>query len=681
MTKRALTLMILLTLAAPARAATEFVLILDNSGSMASQQPLDISWSDGRKEHYDIPAADPDRLAVIATQIFRSFMEPDDHLTILIFNDSKPGIYDVLPNTQKDVRELVFRTGTFFVGPLNAARDILQKSTLPRKVLVLETDGSPSDEDGPDGPLQPITGQDARKILGLDPGPVDFEVYSLALNPHPEIGRLQKEFLAPIGRLEQFNEARGLVDSFTRIFAESLRSRPETGRLEPGASYTFPVKRYVTEVLVALATERTTGEFTASIDAGGQPLTAVESGDAGCARPPCHAYQVFKAPHDPARADQWTLKLDRSAGAVFYGIILKYDLGGEIVSAPTAGKIGEEIDVVARMTFQGKTFNDAEFFRSDGFTATITLADKEVPLTPLGDGTFTAKLPVSAAAPGKGRLEARWVNQWITVTAWRDFTIEEWLPLTLQVKPVDFGSWTGARTASKRCVDLDLTGSVNADKVPLEAVAESLPRSLRLGVATPLPVKQGKVQLCLLAPGCCADYQSAAATMLTVRGVHQHYHPSAVKVPIHYRIAKTPFLACWWRVIAAAIAAVLLTIIVIGFVRPHDFDREEVIRLAKTEQALQRAGARRLRELPGGKRGFYRDARVAFDGAGNAVGGTSGASLVLRAQKGDPKVDARGMEEKDPRTRKFQAVDSSRGPLYLRRGVVYRIGEFFFRIG
>lgn len=54
---------------------------------------------------------------------------------------------------------------------------------------------------------------------------------------------------------------------------------------------------------------------------------------------------------------------------------------------------------------------------------------------------------------------------------------------------------------------------------------------------------------------------------------------------------------------------------------------------------------------------------------------------MLRAAKGDPQVIARGMEEKDPRTRKFQPVDSSKGPGYLRRGVIYRIGEFFFRIG
>ena len=124
-----------------------------------------------------------------------------------------------------------------------------------------------------------------------------------------------------------------------------------------------------------------------------------------------------------------------------------------------------------------------------------------------------------------------------------------------------------------------------------------------------------------------------------------------------------------------------MIIIINGFVRPHDFDREEVIRLAKTEQALARASARRLRELPGGRRGFYRDAKVAFDAAGNASRGSRG-SLVLQAAKSDALVVRPSvLEEKDPRTHKFQPVDLSKGPSYLRRGIVYRSGDFFVRLG
>jgi hypothetical protein len=201
-----------------------------------------------------------------------------------------------------------------------------------------------------------------------------------------------------------------------------------------------------------------------------------------------------------------------------------------------------------------------------------------------------------------------------------------------------------------------------------------------LDVAKPLVVKDNKFEACVVAPGCCAE--SPKGVTVTVRGVDPHYHAQAVKVPLAFEVAPTPFLTCWWPYIAGAIGAIIFIIIVVGFVRPRDFDKEEVIRLAKTEQALTRAAGRRLRDLPGGKRGFYRSARVAFDGAGNAVRSGSGASFILRAAKGDPEVEIRGgLEEKDPRTRKFQPVDTAKGPAYLRRNIVYRSGEFFFRLG
>ena len=188
------------------------------------------------------------------------------------------------------------------------------------------------------------------------------------------------------------------------------------------------------------------------------------------------------------------------------------------------------------------------------------------------------------------------------------------------------------------------------------------------------------VHACLVAPGCCTKAPPGAT--ITLRGIDPHYHPTAIKVPLGFDVRPTPLLTCWWPYIAAGIGAILVVFVVIGFVRPRDFDREDVIRLAKTEQSLTRAGGRRLRDLPGGKRGFYRHARVAFDGGGNAVRSTTGVSLILRAARGDPSVTVvGGLEEKDPRTRKFQPVDLSKGPIYLRRGIVYKSGEFVFRLG
>jgi hypothetical protein len=199
-------------------------------------------------------------------------------------------------------------------------------------------------------------------------------------------------------------------------------------------------------------------------------------------------------------------------------------------------------------------------------------------------------------------------------------------------------------------------------------------------VARPLVIKVGKFNACFVAPGCCAPSPKNAT--ITIRGVDPHYAPDALQVPFKVNVDPTPFITCWWPYIATAIGTIMFIIILIGIIKPLDFNKEDMIKLAKTEQALDRAGGRRLRELPGGKRGFYRNAHVAFDGAGNAVRATKGVNMILRAAKGDPQVQIfAGLEEKDPRTRKFVQVDLSKGPIYLRRGIVYKTGEFVFRVG
>lgn len=656
--------------ARPAAADTEWVLVLDNSNSM-DDGATDVDTG------APLPPNDPDRLAVIATLVFRALMGPEDKLTILTFDDDRPGIHKPVANDAKTVRELVFDTQTFVVGPLAQARKILDASTAQRKILLFATDGAPSSEGG----KPPITAPEARQLLGLDPGPGKFEVVALALSKQSQgYVNAMEHFLKPLGRYEFIADPAKLVAAFTTVYADSIRSRPETGRLSPGETFKFTAGKYVTDVFVGIATERKTGPFTATLTMDGATVPQIDSGDAGCKNPPCHAYQVFRFPHDPEKQSDLVLTLPSSAaGAVAFGTVLKYDLTADLVSAPTKIKVGESLEVTARIIWRGKTFNDPAFFAADGFTAVLALGDVEVPMTVRDDGTFTGKLTVSGE-PRTDRVAVRFKNQWKSFGDSREITVDAWAPLDLKIAPIDFGSWTGGRKETKSCISVDLAGSVNADKVPIEAIAEGLSGGFGLEVEQPLVVKDNKFEACLVAPGCCGEAPKGAT--LTVRGIDPHYHPQAVKVPMSYAVAPTPFLTCWWPYIAAAIGTIIFIIIVMGFVRPRDFDKEDVIRLAKTEQALTRAGGRRLRDLPGGKRGFYRDARVAFDGGGNAVRATSGVSIVLKAAKGDPQVTINGgLEEKDPRTRKFQPVDLSKGPIYLRRGIVYKSGEFVFRLG
>lgn len=666
-----LVLAVVLLGARPAAADTEWVLILDNSGSMAQ-------GSTDRTTGQTLPPNDPDRLAVVATLVFRALMGPEDRLTILTFDESRPGIYKDLANDATAIRNLKFGGSTFVVGPLKRAREILEASKALRKFLVFATDGAPSPETPGGNPISP---EEARALLGVDPGPPKFEIVLIALSRLPKEWIASMEFfLRPLGRYEFVDNPAKLAGVFTEVYADSIRSRPETGRLEPGGTFAFTAGKYVSNVYVGIVTEQQSGPFGATLTADGQPVAQIDSGDSGCAAPPCHAYQVFRTPHDPNVESKLAIALPAGArGPVAYGTVLEYDLQADLVSAPAKVKVGETLDVVARMTWKGKTFNDPAFFAADGFTATLALGDTEVPMTLRDDGTFVGKLTVPGE-PRADRVAARFKNQWLSIGDSRELAIDAWAPLDLRIARVDFGSWSGERTPSERCIDVDLSGSKNADVVPLEAFANHLDGGYHLEVATPLVVTAGKFRACLVAPGCCADMP--AGVTLTVRGIDSHYHPTAATVPLEGHVSPTTFFACWWPYIAAGIGAIVFAIIVAGFVRPRDFASEDVIRLAKTEPALSRATGRRLRDLPGGKRGFYRNARVAFDGGGNAVRATSGAAVVLRAAKGEPQVAIQGgLEEKDPRTRKFQPVDLAKGPIYLRRGVVYKSGEFVFRLG
>jgi hypothetical protein len=167
-----------------------------------------------------------------------------------------------------------------------------------------------------------------------------------------------------------------------------------------------------------------------------------------------------------------------------------------------------------------------------------------------------------------------------------------------------------------------------------------------------------------------------------LRGQHPHYHPEALALMLDFSVGKTPFLTCWWRVIAAILGALFLMFVLVGFLSPHDFDAVEVIRLAKTESALQRTTGRRLSDLPGGKRGFYRHARIAFDSNGNNPQRLKDAAIIVRATASEPLIIVRNtVEHKDPRTHKWAALKVPLEPSALRRGVVYRSGDIYFRLG
>lgn len=679
-----------------ADAATETVLVLDNSASMVLG--TEVQMPDGSVR--SAPPADPDRLSVVATLLLNEIQDPGDRLHILTFDAASPH-FAVLPSRPGDIRELQFDAPTLFRGVLAEARRILAESAAERRLLIFLTDGLPGDDDfGP---------SDAAALLGLDDGPVPFDLLVLGLAADASLEAQQDQFLVALagdeGRYERIAHPVDLVARFTDAYAEQLGSKPESGTLSPGGSHTVEVGKYVREVILMTASVERVGPFGATLTRNGKEvaLPASGSGDNACTaryapdarnpslcRPPFHHYRVWKAPNDPKKTSTWNLKVDSGARSpVAFGFILRYDLSAEILQVPDKVRVGEAFEVAARLAWQGRTFDEDEFFDRDGFEAVAIVGDRELPLARQADSTFSGTL--TATDIGKAPLRVEFRNRWMRLPAARDLLVEGYLPLSLSIQPspVDFGGWRGAGKKVEQCQSVRIDGE-NASVVPLDLHVEELPEGLALrvggaevgsGDTAHLPVGTADLELCAVSLKCCADIDGASARLL-LRGRDAHYHPGAIEVPIAASISAAGFVRCWLVAILVGTGLLLLAVIAYGLFSPKDFLSDQRIRLSGSEAKLKRASAMVLREMPGGRRGFYRNATVGFDASGSPLGPRRSALLRLEAAGGGELMVKAGssLETKDRRSRKWVAASTEAGPVMLRRRIEYRVGDLYFRI-
>ena len=196
-----------------------------------------------------------------------------------------------------------------------------------------------------------------------------------------------------------------------------------------------------------------------------------------------------------------------------------------------------------------------------------------------------------------------------------------------------------------------------------------------------LPLGTTRFTFCLSSPKCCSELDERGVR-ITLRGQDPHYHSTALELPLRFHVEASGWLRCWLPVIVLVGLLLLAFFILYGFIRPNSFEGMSRVKLSGTERGLARAPARPLRDLPGGKRGFYRNATVAFDVSGEPRRPRKAAILRLEAAPGgEIRVVSRGgIERKNPRTRRWEELDFSAGLVFLRRRVVYRVGELLFRI-
>jgi len=657
-------------LVAPAIATqpgTEFVIVLDNSCSMVEPHTV-MGWTQ--------PPADPDRRSVLGALLVDGLTrDTEDELTVLAFPLRKKSGFLKVEGTA-ELRDLGAASGTYYRGSLRRARKILERSQRRDKMLLFLSDGAPNDYE------DPAVG---RELLGLPDGEFDTLILGLFADEGPDA----ESFLTPLARHPEdyvrVSDGAALVRNFTAGYARALGSKAVSGTLSPGAEHVVEVGRYVTEVLAVTTTVGRTGAYEAQLISPSGRIRPKAQGDNGCSirprrnprycDPPRLHYAVWRAPHDPTQTDRWKIRVDTGEGEVAWGLILRYDLTAEVI-LPSAAKVGKPTPLRGRLMWNGKVFDDAEFFGRDGFKATAMVAGESVPLAHMGDGVFEGMWTPSSSTPTA--IEIRFQNDWMEKRARQTLSITAAPPLVVEPHPkLDFGRWRGERRTTVVCLPFEL--STNRPVDLKQAQFEFLDVSDQMSI-TVAPAAQG-FEACARARGCCGDLVAAQTAALRVTVFDSEGESAVVDLELGYQVDRTGFLRCWWPWLLALLILLLVLWFLYGWIRPHDFDEDLNIKIAGSERQLSRAAGLVLREQPRGRRGFYRNARVSISHAGDFVAQPRNAAVWIEATgRGDTRIHMRGpLEIKDRRTRKWVAISAEEAADGVRTNLVYRLGDIYFR--
>ncbi len=656
---------------------SEIVVILDNSCSMAVERGF---------YGVQIPPTDPERLAVLgAAAVSALGSQGSDRVTIIGFGDSASAPPPTTL-TQPNILDWSYTNGTFFREPLKEADRIFAASQRDARLLMFLTDGVPSPEDNINSPA------DMAAIFSPDQHP-DVSVLAIGLFDHPEVRAVGTSLLSAITHsdddLQAVDSAKGVVGAFTVGFARAIGSRPETGQLTASGRHQVKVGKYVSEVL-AIAVSRDPGApFSAKLVSPWEELDPIGAGDNGCSArvrarippglcaDPRRHYQVFRATNNPEHKTEWALSLKSAPGPVEFGIILRYDLiaGLDVPSSATAG---EPVPISARLIFKDQTFDDAEFFSSDGFTATAEVGGQQVPLTHSGGGIFTGTwTPPDNSEQVRGELvRVTFSNNWMQQSAQQGLTVNPPPyslvldgPLALEPIPSRWGP-------STLCGELSMAASRNiaAQEVTCTVTDQPLLVGFTCERSGPTTLK-----ICATTERwCCGKSGEITVNAAGPGGTPPRTADSEV---VAWRVESPGLLRCYWLPIALTLAAIVLAWIIWGLVRPYQFDEAASITLAGSEKGLRRATPQLLSECPGGKRGFYRNARVCLNGAGDIVRKPKQATIFIEAGPNRTAIfrKAAGLERQDRRTRKWEPLTEQELAEGYMPNVLYRLSDLYIR--
>jgi hypothetical protein len=153
------------------------------------------------------------------------------------------------------------------------------------------------------------------------------------------------------------------------------------------------------------------------------------------------------------------------------------------------------------------------------------------------------------------------------------------------------------------------------------------------------------------------------------------------RIPVRFSVQGRGFFDCYFVYLCAAAGTVLVLLSAGGVVLPRGFRPSDFVRVASQPGKLPSAPRRRLRDLPGGRTGFYRSACVGLNPDGSHprsarapirfVPAPSGVAVVLRGAT---------LSRVNPRTRQLEKVTKGREGNVLTRASVYEAAGIYFEV-
>lgn len=313
---------------------------------------------------------------------------------------------------------------------------------------------------------------------------------------------------------------------------------------------------------------------------------------------------------------------------------------------------------------------------------------------PSGQRVFTGTFTPKFAAQTEIAVVARAGGQEVSDT--QRVTIKD--PIVLKLpSELDLGRVPAGSSWRINCQTLDFAGSRGVEEQEFLMQVE-LPPGCKsaLGIVDGagrfLPVgatKDGErrltlgidrsVKVCLEPPRCAGETPSPA--LMTVKATSPDFPAEEAKVRVIWKVTGRNFLLCnlWWLGILGG--GLFLLFIVLGFIRPYQFGIDDSVKIATKKEGLQRAVARRLRDLPGGKAGFYRSAATGLRDDGSATDRLRTAQLTLHAYRGEVMIRCKGsLLRMNPQTRKLDPVEVPAEGYAASRNTVYQVGTLFFQV-